>query len=309
MKLNKIFAIALAALTLTACSDDDDWNTASDVTVSMQSTTIGVNEDFVAGDYSYIPVVVNGKANGPIKVTIETAPATENPAVVEDDYVVTSYTITIPADQQVGYFEFHTVANTDVSPDKVFTATITKVEGAKIGDQATCDVTILDNDRYIYEAYEKIAGSWTLTGHEKYDDSTTTFGLTCVTVDEGEEGYLEDFYMVGYEGIGSCVLQGQLGFDASTMQATVYFPYGQTLIEGITLNFSSGAKVCDFILGSLTYSSGYSYSLSGGVSGTVSSDYSTITFPDDAIFCSLITSGGSVVSWYSWLDQVSITRN
>ena len=37
MKLNKIFAIALAALTLTACSDDDDINTAN-VTVNMQKT-------------------------------------------------------------------------------------------------------------------------------------------------------------------------------------------------------------------------------------------------------------------------------
>ena len=50
MKLNKIFAIALAALTLTACSDDDDnnflggVNTASGVTVEMGNSQFTTQE-------------------------------------------------------------------------------------------------------------------------------------------------------------------------------------------------------------------------------------------------------------------------
>ena len=44
MKFNKIYAIALAALTLTACSDDDDngLNSTSGVTVQMQQSTMSV---------------------------------------------------------------------------------------------------------------------------------------------------------------------------------------------------------------------------------------------------------------------------
>ncbi len=50
MKLNKIFAIALAALTLTACSDDDDnnflggVNSAKGVTVEMGNSQFTAQE-------------------------------------------------------------------------------------------------------------------------------------------------------------------------------------------------------------------------------------------------------------------------
>lgn len=70
MKLNKIFAIALAALTLTACSDDDDVNSAA-CTVSMQEQTINASEDMVADIYYYVPIQVTGDSNGPIRVTVE----------------------------------------------------------------------------------------------------------------------------------------------------------------------------------------------------------------------------------------------
>ena len=47
MKLNKIFAVALAALTMTACSDDDklELNTASGVSVAMEDATFTIGEN------------------------------------------------------------------------------------------------------------------------------------------------------------------------------------------------------------------------------------------------------------------------
>lgn len=69
MKFNKLYAIALAALTLTACSDDDDngLNTTSGVTVQMQQSTMSVSEDMQQNVYYKVPVVVTGEANGPLK--------------------------------------------------------------------------------------------------------------------------------------------------------------------------------------------------------------------------------------------------
>lgn len=95
MKLNKIFAIALAALTLTACSDDDDINTAN-VTVNMQKTEIEVSEDFSTGTYYYVPVEVTGESNGPVRVTVKVEGVGSTPATEGDDYVITSKTIVIP---------------------------------------------------------------------------------------------------------------------------------------------------------------------------------------------------------------------
>ncbi len=56
MKFSKIFAIGLAALTMTACSDDDNnMNSAQDVTVSLGVTTLEVDEDDNGSIYN-IPV-------------------------------------------------------------------------------------------------------------------------------------------------------------------------------------------------------------------------------------------------------------
>ena len=63
MKLNKIFAIALAALTLTACSDDDDnnflggVNSAKGVTVEMGNSQFTAQE---SEEFFYVPVAVRG---------------------------------------------------------------------------------------------------------------------------------------------------------------------------------------------------------------------------------------------------------
>ncbi len=112
MKLNKIFAAALAILTMTACDDDDPVNTA-DVTVNMQQTQMSIAEDFSTGVYYYVPVVLSGETNGPVTVTIAVEGTGANPAVEDRDYMVTSKTIVIPAGETQGSFEFHPSSNED----------------------------------------------------------------------------------------------------------------------------------------------------------------------------------------------------
>ncbi len=45
MKYVKLFALAAGAFMLTACSDDNDFNSASDVTVEMAKSEITVKEN------------------------------------------------------------------------------------------------------------------------------------------------------------------------------------------------------------------------------------------------------------------------
>lgn len=161
MKFSKIFAIALAAATMTACSDDDNGlNSASDVTVDFEGATMEVNED---QDFFEIPVMVTGETNGDIKVTIEVeAPETVNDqtAVENEQFMITSYTITIPQGKAVGAFEVRNLWEQGVvTPDKTFKVKITKVEGAQIGSIATSAVTIINIDN----TYTSLLGRWTLS--------------------------------------------------------------------------------------------------------------------------------------------------
>ena len=75
MKLSKILAIGLAVLTMTACSDDDEFNFNSDgnVTVDMAQPSITLKEN---KGYFNVPVVVSGEANGYVQVTVEVQEAT-----------------------------------------------------------------------------------------------------------------------------------------------------------------------------------------------------------------------------------------
>lgn len=95
MKLYKIFAVALAALTMTACSDDDDkigWNSNADVTVEMGQASISFKE---GRGMVNVPVTVTGEANGNIMVTVACEETGLNPAQEDVHYYVTDKTIII----------------------------------------------------------------------------------------------------------------------------------------------------------------------------------------------------------------------
>lgn len=159
MKLNKIFATALAILTLTACDDDDPVNTA-DVTVNMQETTMTVAEDIQTGIYYNVPVVLSGETNGPVTVTVEVEGIGSDPATEGEDYVITSKTIVIPAGKTTGSIEFHSTGDTEVNESREFTMTIVSATGAKIGSNATTRIILFDDDHLLPEALAKTVGTW-----------------------------------------------------------------------------------------------------------------------------------------------------
>jgi len=223
MKLNKIYAIALAALTLTACSDDDDtsYNTASDVTVSMEEATMSVPED--NSGIIKVPVVVSGKANGTIKVTVEVQGVGSNPAKADEHYILTSDYIYIPDDQTEGNIEFHATGDDEINENREFSIKIVNVEGAKIGTQTTTTITLKDDDHLIPEAYSATVGDWIMSCNRGQ------YPVTVTGYPEGNPKYGKEVNIVGIGGDPDFTAVAQISVDPNTEKIKLTFVYGQQI--------------------------------------------------------------------------------
>lgn len=218
MKYIKLLAIALATTSMVACSDDDaNWNSASDVTVSMAQTEISVKEN--KGIFN-VPVSVEGEANGPIQVTVEVAEVGENPAMDDVHYLVTSKTIVIPADATTGNIEISTVDNGEINEARQFDITIVSVEGAQVGANITTTVNLKDNDAAFYE---KLQGAWKMNFTSRYDGEAS-WSVNVVGYDEGEEGYDKTLFINGVLGYSFCALEMSYFFDTASKSGYVEIP-------------------------------------------------------------------------------------
>lgn len=229
MKLKYFALLSLGALAVTSCSDDDnDFNTDKDVTVEMAEATIRVSEDQVSStSYNYIPVEVKGESNGPIEVTIEVSPYGENPAKADVNYVFTSYTITIPAGENTGQFQYYPKGDDVVNADREFEVKIVDVKGATVGNQANTVVTLVDNEGLIPIYYSGLAGAWDAVMESTYDGPLPQ-SFTIVTTAEGASGYGKDVTLVDFPATG---LQTAATFsiDGVTQEIFVSIPTGQQL--------------------------------------------------------------------------------
>ncbi len=183
MKLHKIFAIAIALLAFTACSDDEDdpnYNTNGNVSVSMKDSQISIDEN-VKSDVVNIPINVNGNANGMIKVEVAVTAIGTNPATEDKDFLVTSKTIYIPATKHEGNVELSIVNNRLKENDRTFTVSIIRAEGATVAqDSNTTLVTLVDDDATLYG---RLQGTWTF----KADGAA--FRCKITGLEENEPGF------------------------------------------------------------------------------------------------------------------------
>jgi len=298
MKFNKIYAIALAALTLTACSDDDDngLNSTSGVTVQMQQSTMSVSEDMQQGVYYKVPIVVTGEANGPVEVTVDVQCTGTTPATEDEHYVITDKTITIDADTQIGYVEFYPKGDDVINDDRQFIVTITGAKGATIGTESTCIVTLVDNEGMIPRAYESVLGQWNLNG-------SRPCVLTINGFDADEEGYGKTVYISGWAGYSFVIAEGNFNFDASSMQATVVMNLGQKLAD---VEFT-GLGVCDVVL--CIAADGKVYN-GGTIEAAFDSEYTNATFDistDEEIYFGVFQNGSYMGVWMRFTAE-SLTK-
>lgn len=237
MKLNKIAAIALAAVAMTACSDDDskDLNNVAGVTVNMEKATLTTREN---AKIFNVPVAVTGETNGKVIVTVETTPtAGANEAVADVNYIVTSYSVIIPAGATTGNIEICAVDNEDENDARFFDVTLTNVEGAALGTQTTTVVELRDNDT---DPYDKLAGKWVMECTSVFNGGDDgPFDLDMETPDPVEEAeyYGNEVYGFGVDGYNFAYVTFNYGYNEITEQITMSIQTGSYASSSI-LNFT-----------------------------------------------------------------------
>lgn len=293
MKIYKYFAFALAVLSMSACDDNkvEDYpgflgavNTASGVTVDLDQTfSFNENQSMV-----YVPVNVTGTTNGKVVVTVEVKEAVENPAKEVENYNVTSKTINIPEGEATGYVEISPVWEQGViNDDRHFTMTITKVEGATVGN-ANCDLTIVNVD----DAYTMMAGSWTLTATEVLANDVlgdeVTMILNMKTLDPSSEYYGTELDAFNLKGQSYLYMPFAFEYDEASQKVSLELMAGTFATESL-INFTG--------IGQCIVASSTAYPQLGQNVPLELVGYDEIIFPEDLTFT-------LAVMPYPALDQI-----
>ena len=206
MKYIKLFMLMAAVTFFAACSSDDDsWNSASDVTVGMAQTEMTVNEG--KGLFN-VPIEVKGETNGNVFVTVELKEVGANPAKEDVNYYVTDKTINIS--DGVGNVEIETVDDDDINDPRTFQVTIVDAKGAKISENAITTITLKDNDS---EFYSKLQGKWTLSGVDRSGKPISWNVTITGASDESEADFNKKLYVGGFAGESTCEAELSYYFD------------------------------------------------------------------------------------------------
>lgn len=293
MKINKIYALLLAAGLFAACSDDSEsWNNST-ATVSMEQTELSFKEN---RGLVNIPIVVDGELNGPVRVTVEVSETGSNPAMDDIHYLVTSKTIVIPADATSGNIEVYTVDDDEINDARTFTMTITKAEGATIGSNNATVVSLRDNDS---EFYEKLQGKWKMTAISGGEE--VSWDVTIVGYDEEESGYNETLYITGMMGYSWTTATLAYHYDVTTQEGSVSLLFGKLFAENVNFGLSTNM---DAYTGSIN---GNSVVLDGSIEGTWNSDFTTVTFDTSMpLELWLFNTGTTTFSGYRWSEITNI---
>lgn len=298
MKYIKLLMLLAVVTFFGACSSDDDsWNTASDVTVSMKNPTMVIKENM---GLTNVPIEVKGETNGNVYVTIEVKEVGGNPAKEDVHYYITDKTISIS--DSIGYVEVEPVDDDEINADRTFEITIVEAKGAKIGN-ATTQVSLKDNDSQIYE---KLQGKWKLTAVSRQGAPLESVVKIIGASDEEDGDYNNTLYLTGMA-VSSSSARLSFHYDEDTKQGYVAFDnLGKyNFIEGYDftkdLGFMGNIMLHNLSNGQLT---------STPIKGTWSEDCKEIVFDQDQVlFGGIYTPGGTFTGYeFFSVTKIKLTK-
>lgn len=277
-----------------ACSSDDDsWNSAADVTVSMKNPTMVIKENM---GLTNVPIEVKGKTNGNVYVTLAVKEVGSNPAKEDVHYYITDKTISIS--DSIGYVEVEPVDDDEINADRTFEITIVEAKGAEIGN-ATTQVSLKDNDSQIYE---KLQGKWKLTGVSRQGAPMESVVKIIGASDEKDGDYNNTLYLTGMA-VSSSSARLSFHYDEKTKQGYVAFDnLGKyNFIEGYDftkdLGFMGNIMLHNLSNGQLT---------STPIKGTWSEDCKEIVFDQDQVLFGGIYTPGGTFTGYEFFSATKI---
>lgn len=277
-----------------ACSSDDDsWNSAADVTVSMKNPTMVIKENM---GLTNVPIEVKGKTNGNVYVTLAVKEVGSNPAKEDVHYYITDKTISIS--DSIGYVEVEPVDDDEINTDRTFEITIVEAKGAKIGN-ATTQVSLKDNDSQIYE---KLQGKWKLTGVSRQGAPMESVVKIIGASDEKDGDYNHTLYLTGMAVSSS---SARLSFDEKN-KVIAFDNLGKyNFIEGYDFTKDLG------IMGNIVLSNLSNGSLTTTpIKGTWSEDCKEIVFDQDQVlFGGIYTTGGTFTGYeFFSVTKIKLTK-
>ena len=281
-----------------ACSSDDDsWNSAADVTVSMKNPTMVIKENM---GLTNVPIEVKGKTNGNVYVTLAVKEVGSNPAKEDVHYYITDKTISIS--DSIGYVEVEPVDDDGINADRTFEITIVEAKGAEIGN-ATTQVSLKDNDSQIYE---KLQGKWKLTGVSRQGAPMESVVKIIGASDEEDGDYNNTLYLTGMA-VNSSSARLSFHYGEKTKQDYVAFDnLGKyNFIEGYDFTKDLG------IMGNIVLSNLSNGSLTTTpIKGTWSEDCKEIVFDQDQVlFGGIYTTGGTFTGYeFFSVTKIKLTK-
>lgn len=277
-----------------ACSSDDDsWNSAADVTVSMKNPTMVIKENM---GLTNVPIEVKGKTNGNVYVTLAVKEVGSNPAKEDVHYYITDKTISIS--DSIGYVEVEPVDDDEINADRTFEITIVEAKGAKIGN-ATTQVSLKDNDSQIYE---KLQGKWKLTGVSRQGAPMESVVKIIGASDEKDGDYNHTLYLTGMAVSSS---SARLSFDEKTKEIAFDNLGKYNFIEGYDFTKDLG------IMGNIVLNNLSNGSLTTTpIKGTWSEDCKEIVFDQDQVlFGGIYTTGGTFTGYeFFSVTKIKLTK-
>lgn len=298
MKYIKLLMLLAVVTFFGACSSDDDsWNSAADVTVSMKNPTMVIKENM---GLTNVPIEVKGKTNGNVYVTLAVKEVGSNPAKEDVHYYITDKTISIS--DSIGYVEVEPVDDDEINTDRTFEITIVEAKGAEIGN-ATTQVSLRDNDSQIYE---KLQGKWKLTGVSRQGSPMEAVVKIIGASDEEDGDYNNTLYMTGMA-VSSSSARLSFHYDEDTKQGYVAFDnLGKyNFIEGYDFTKDLG------IMGNIVLNNLSNGSLTTTpIKGTWSEDCKEIVFDQDQVlFGGIYTTGGTFTGYeFFSVTKIKLTK-
>lgn len=187
MKYTKLFMLALGAMFVASCSNDDEKVNSLDTTVGFQKETLSIKEN---SGIVNIPIAIEGYRDGDVSVEIVAEGTGANPAKEGVNFRITDNTLSLLAKNDttssaVINVEFETIDDSEINDPREVTLTIKSAEGAKIKTSKIV-VTLRDNDAAFYE---KFFGKWVLKGVDHKGNAFEKPATITGAVDEDDPNY------------------------------------------------------------------------------------------------------------------------